>query len=247
MGDIIFMDLLNQLGSSAEDMSYKAMTNFKEISKTTKTHLTKVYTTLAMMVFISALGCYAHVAYGVGGPWSGLITIGFLMWLQFTDKREEQKRLGILAGFCVFEGLSIGPLVNQSLYLDPSIVVTAFLGAAAIFACFTAASLFSKQRSLLYLGGVLGSALMVMCMLTLINAFFLGSTMLYYAELYVGLLIFSAYVAFDTQLIIARYQEGDRDYIMHAQTLFVDFVQLFIRILAILNDKENDKRRKRDE
>ena len=59
--------------------------------------------------------------------------------------------------------------------------------------------------------------------------------------------IFSAYVAFDTQLIIARYQEGDRDYIMHAQTLFVDFVQLFIRILAILNDKENDKRRKRDE
>jgi len=241
------MEFLQNLQSSSEKMSYEALSNFKEISKSTQDHLKKVYVTLAGMVAISAVGCYLHVAFHVGGGWSGLIALGLLMWLSFTDQREEQKRLGILAGFCVFEGLSIGPIVNQSLYLDPSIVVTAFLGAAAIFACFTAASLFSKQRSLLYLGGVLGSALMVMCMLTLINAFFLGSTMLYYAELYVGLLIFSAYVAFDTQLIIARYQEGDRDYIMHAQTLFVDFVQLFIRILAILNDKENDKRRKRDE
>merc|ERR1712188_244899 len=237
MGIFIFMELLNQLGSSAEDMSYKAMTNFKEISKTTKTHLTKVYTTLAMMVFISALGCYAHVAYGVGGPWSGLLALGFLMWLQFTDKREEQKRLCILAGFCVFEGLSIGPLVNQSLYLDPSILVTAFLGATSVFACFTAASLFSKQRSLLYLGGILGSVLGVMCMLSLVNMFFIGSVTYMYMELYVGLLIFSAYVAFDTQMIIARAEEGDRDYVMHAQSLFVDFVQIFVRLLVILNDK----------
>ena len=163
--------------------------------------------------------------------------------LSMTDQREEQKRLGMLAGFCIFEGLSIGPLVNQSLYLDPSIVVSAFLGASAIFGCFTAASLFSKQRSLLYLGGVLSSVCGVMVMLSLVNIFFLGSTMIYWAELYLGLLVFSAYVAFDTQMIIARHQEGDSDYIMHAQTLFVDFVQLFIRLLAILNDKENKKRR----
>ena len=42
--------------------------------------------------------------------------------LHSTDQRDEQKRQGILAAFCVFEGLSIGPLVGQSLYLDPSIV-----------------------------------------------------------------------------------------------------------------------------
>jgi len=168
--------------------------------------------------------------------------------LTFTEAtpQQEQKRLGILAGFCVFEGLSIGPLVNQSLYLDPSILVTAFLGAAAIFGCFTAASLFSKQRSLLYLGGVLGSVVGVMCMMSLVNMFFIGSSALFYVELYLGLLVFSAYVAFDTQMIIARHQDGDRDYIMHAQTLFIDFVQLFIRLLAILNDKEAKKRRRED-
>merc|ERR1711939_1183391 len=128
----------------------------------------------------------------LGVPGAALWLSGLLIWLNFTDSREKQKRLGILGGFCVFEGLSVGPLVEQSLYLDPSIVVTAFLGATAIFACFTAAALFSKKRSLLYLGGILGSALTIMLVLSLINAFFLGSMMLYYAELYVGLLIFSA-------------------------------------------------------
>merc|ERR1712159_859764 len=138
------MEFLQNLQSSSEKMSYEALSNFKQISKSTQDHLQKVYVTLAGMVAISAVGCYLHVAFHVGGGWSGLIALGLLMWLSFTDQREEQKRL------------SIGPIVNQSLYLDPSIVVTAFLGAAAIFACFTAASLFSKQRSLLYLGGVLG-------------------------------------------------------------------------------------------
>merc|ERR1711871_1737498 len=199
-----------------------------------------------MGVAISAVGCYLHVAFHVGGGGSGLIALGLPIWLSFTDQREEQKRLGILVGFCVFEGLSIGPIVSQSLYLDPSIVVTAFLGAAAIFACFTAASLFSKQRSLLYLGGVLGSALMVMCVLSLVNVFFFRSVAYFYAELYIGLLVFSGYVAFDTQMIIARAEDGDRDYIMHAQTLFVDFVQIFVRLLAILNDKEQRKKRRDD-
>jgi FtsH-binding integral membrane protein len=205
-----------------------------------------VQATLAAMVFISALGCHAHVMYGIGGGWSGLIAVGLLLWLNFTDQRDEQKRLAILAGFSVFEGLSVGPLVDHSLHLNPGIVVTAFLGSTAIFACFTAASLFSKKRSLLYLGGILSSAVGVMLILSLVNIFLFRSAMVFYAELYIGLLVFSVYVAFDTQCIVARAEDGDRDYIMHAQSLFVDFVQLFVRLLVILNDKEERKKRRDD-
>jgi len=85
-------------------------------------------------------------------------------------------------------------------------------------------------------------------MLSLVNMFFIRSVSFMYMELYVGLLIFAAYVAFDTQMIIARAEQGDNDYIMHAQSLFVDFIQLFVRLLVILNDKESKKRRReRDE
>merc|ERR1711907_467810 len=139
------MEFLQNLQSSSEKMSYEALSNFKEISKSTQDHLKKVYVTLAGMVAISAVGCYLHVAFHVGGGWSGLIALGLLMWLSFTDQREEQKRLGILAGFCVFEGLSIGPIVNQSLYLDPSIVVTAFLGAHFLLALLHCALLFETH------------------------------------------------------------------------------------------------------
>merc|ERR1711934_66679 len=236
------MEFLDRLKDNSSKMTMEAVTNFKVIKPAARDHLTKVYATLCGIVLISAIGCGLHVTMHIGGGWSGLVALGLLIWLQFTDEREEQKRQGILAGFSFFEGLSIGPLVEPSLYLAPSIVVTAFLGATAIFACFTAASLFSQKRSLLYLGGILGSALLVMSVLSLVNMFFVRSVAFMYAELYIGLLVFSAYVAFDTQMIVARAGEGDRDYIMHAQTLFVDFIQLFIRLLAILNDKEERKR-----
>jgi len=238
-------DFLERLHSGANKISFEAISNFRDIKPQTKDHLTKVYATLCGVVGISAIGAYANVGFGFGGQWCGLVALGLLIWLHFTEAsvQNEQKRLGILAGFSFFEGLSIGPIVAQSLYLDPSIVVTAFLASTSIFACFTAASLFSKKRSLLYLGGILGSAIGIMFMLSLVNMFFFSSVAYMYAELYIGLFIFSVYVAFDTQMIVARAEDGDSDYIMHAQTLFVDFVQIFLRILVILNDKERTKKR----
>merc|ERR1711934_432711 len=131
------MEFLDRLKDNSSKMTMEAVTNFKEIKPAARDHLTKVYATLCGIVLISAIGCGLHVTMHIGGGWSGLVALGPLIWLQFTDEREEQKRQGILAGFSFFEGLSI----------DPSIVVTAFLGATAIFACFTAASLFSKKRS----------------------------------------------------------------------------------------------------
>merc|ERR1711934_247292 len=239
------MEFLDRLKDNSSKMTMEAVTNFKEIKPAARDHLTKVYATLCGIVLISAIGCGLHVTMHIGGGWSGLVALGLLIWLQFTDEREEQKRQGILAGFSFFEGLSVGPLVEQSLFLDPSIVVTAFLGATAIFACFTAAALFSKKRSLLYLGGILGSALTIMLVLSFANIF-IGSVTFMYAELYIGLLIFCAYVAFDTQVIVEQSEQGDDDYVKHALSLFLDFVQIFIRLLVILNDKEGRKKRNDD-
>ena len=58
------------------------------------------------------------------------------------------------------QGLSLGPLIDLVLRVDPSILVTALLATTTVFVCFAGTALFAKRRSYLYLGGVLSSGLM---------------------------------------------------------------------------------------
>jgi FtsH-binding integral membrane protein len=71
-----------------------------------------------------------------------------------------------------------------------AILVTALLGSATVFVCFTLAALLAKRREYLYLGGLLGSAISWMLVLSLLNAFIFRSPLAFTAELYVGLLVF---------------------------------------------------------
>ena len=58
---------------------------------------------------------------------------------------------------------------------------------------------------------------------------------------YFGVLLMSFYIVFDTQLIIGgknrRYQLSEDDYIMGAIMLYMDIINLFLYILAILSKK----------
>ena len=45
---------------------------------------------------------------------------------------------------------------------------------------------------------------------------------------------------FDTQLIIRKARNGDRDFIAHSLDLFIDFVQVFRKVLILLMQKVKD-------
>jgi len=53
-----------------------------------------------------------------------------------------------------------------------------------------------------------------MLLFSLVNIF-LGSTWLFTANLYIGLMVMCGFVLFDTQLIIEKAENGDKDYIWH--------------------------------
>lgn len=53
--------------------------------------------------------------------------------------------------------------------------------------------------------------------------------------------MFAGYVVFDTQLIIAKAECGDDDHLAHAVELFLDLLNLFVRIAALLS--KNKKKR----
>merc|ERR1712146_445856 len=120
----------------------------------------------------------------------------------------------------------------------------AFTGTVVVFGCFSASALYAQRRSYLYLGGLLSSALSLMFWAGLINMF-LGSTLLFDLRLYGGLLMFAGFVIFDTQMVVEKASMGDRDYVEHALSFFLDFVGIFVRLLIILsrNRGNNDRRR----
>ncbi|XP_048449769.1 probable Bax inhibitor 1 [Rhincodon typus] len=149
-----------------------------------------------------------------GGLLSMLISLGLMMWLSVTphNSETEKKRLLILSTFAFFTGTGLGPLMDLVISINPTIIPTAFLISALVFCCFTLSALYAQRRSYLFLGGILMSLLTVLCLLPLVNLIF-GSVLLVKAQLYTGLLVFCGFILFDTQLIIEKAENGDKDYI----------------------------------
>merc|ERR1711991_98731 len=225
-------------GFSSTEWSMKTVADFSEITPQVKDHLVKVYVTLMGTVLTAALGAAAFLFYGVGG--SGLLSLVGIMGCLFTlnstppVSEQLQKRLALLGGIGFLMGNSVGPLLGATLHLDPSIAVNAFTGTVVVFGSFSASALYAKRRSWLYLGGMLGSALSTLMWLSLANMFF-HSPALLNVQLYGGLLMFSGFVIFDTQMIVEKRSLGDEDFVKHACELFLDFMGIFVRLLIILS------------
>jgi len=225
-------------------INWSAVSDFSTIRKDVQQHLLRVYVTLGATLLCAAAGSIVHILYNVGGLLTFLATFGLMIALHMTpySRNNELKRLGFLLAIGFLQGCSIGPLINYALDTDYNLVSTAFFGTVAVFACFSGSAYFAERRSLLFLGGILGSGLSLMFFLSFINIF-VWSTGLYTVQLYLGLLLFCGFVMFDTQMIIEKASLGDRDYIAHSLELFVDFVAIFVRLLVILlrNKKSNKK------
>lgn len=143
---------------------------------------------------------------------------------------------------------AIDPLTWPFRSSPRSVLLTAFLGTAAIFLCFSGAALLARRRSYLFLGGMLSSVLAVFATMRLVTWFTGGGAALFEAELYLGLLVFLGYVLYDTQLAVEKAEAGDRDTVRAAQDLFIDFMAVFVRLLVILlrNAGKRDEEEGRD-
>ncbi|EAY84292.1 hypothetical protein OsI_05671 [Oryza sativa Indica Group] len=214
-----FYSTSSAYGAAASGWGYDSLKNFRQISPAVQSHLKLVYLTLCVALAASAVGAYLHVALNIGGMLTMLGCVGSIAWLFSVPVFEERKRFGILLAAALLEGASVGPLIKLAVDFDSSILVTAFVGTAIAFGCFTCAAIVAKRREYLYLGGLLWPVDL------------------------------PGYMVYDTQEIIERAHHGDMDYIKHALTLFTDFVAVLVRILVIMlknaSDKSEEKKRKK--
>jgi FtsH-binding integral membrane protein len=170
--------------SRSSSWNYASLRNFNKLSSPVQSHLQKVYLTLAAALLVSALGVYVHTLWHIGGLITSLGFIATTAWLVSTPSTpaEEGKRLKLLAAAAFFEGASVGTLVEAVLQFDPSIVVMAFLGSVAVFACFSGAALVARRREYLFLGGILSSVVSLMLLLQFSSLIFGRSAFMYNVE-----------------------------------------------------------------
>lgn len=221
----------------------------EKLDKRLQLHLKNVYSTLAACLFFAAFGAYVHVCTELlkGNILTvfGSIILLVLLYATPDNGQNEKLRLGYLFGFAGLTGLGTGPLLDMAIGIDPGIIATAFFGTSIIFGCFTMASILAPDRKYMYMGGFLMSLMSTMFWMGLFNLFW-GSRFLFQLNLYVGLAMMCAFVLYDTQLIMEKCRMGDKDYIWHSVELFIDFIDIFRRLMIILMQKEQKKSNKKE-
>ncbi|KAF7994514.1 hypothetical protein HCN44_003986 [Aphidius gifuensis] len=212
-------------------------------------HLKNVYGALALSTVSAASGAYVHMFTDMfqANLLSTLGALGLLIALSMTpDNGKNQKlRLGYLLGFAFLSGLGLGPLLEIVVSIDPSIIVTALVGTTVVFVSFSISALYAPRGQWLYLGGTLISLSNVAIILVLTNIF-MRSTLIYQAQLYLGLFLMCGFIIFDTQLIVEKFHMGNKDFIAHALELFIDLFRVFRYLVEILTIKEQNNRKRKE-
>jgi FtsH-binding integral membrane protein len=233
---------------SGNAVNLNTLTNFSNLSAKAQRHLLDVYKTLCGMLVLATLGVVVQIQLQINITLCAIATFGFMMWLLFTafdpyDAEQQKKRLLLLGTVAFLKGTVVGPLIELAAQVDPILIATALCGTGLIFACFSAAAMCARRRSYLYLIGMLSSATTLLALLSFVNIFARSSS-IDWIQLYGGLMVFSGYVVYDTQLIIEKAELSHPDYIRAALELFIDFVAIFIRILIILLRNSQSKKEK---
>jgi len=236
------MRVNERFGFMNRKIDWDALAKLSPISPKVRTHLKNVYLTLVFLSLVAGVGSYMNILYGVGGFLTTILSVVSLISLYATPKEMVFNRFCLLGGFGLLQGVSLGPLINYVSKMDDgnSIIFFALAASISIFSCFSLAALFSERRAWLYMGGFLFNSLFLMCWISLINIF-VTSSFLLDIQIYFGLVVFSLYVIFDTQLIIEKAENGDNDYVLHSIDLFLDLINIFVRILIALTKKKDNE------
>ncbi|KAK9472709.1 inhibitor of apoptosis-promoting Bax1-domain-containing protein [Dipodascopsis tothii] len=157
-----------------------------------------------------------------------------LLFATYIKRHSYPTNIFFLTGFTLLEGYSVATITT---FYQTQIVVEALLITMLVFAGLTLFAMQTKYDFTSWMS-YLGMALWALMGMGLIAMFFPYSSL---GELGFGALsalLFSGYVLVDTQLIMKHYQPEEE--IAASISLYLDFINLFLAILRILNSQQDN-------
>jgi len=212
------------------------------LEKEIQTYLTRVYTLLSFTVIAAFIGSSLGQYFG---PFTEMVYIPLICFaivliaaivLTTSTQQNAFYRSSLLIFFGLIQGFLIAPLIIHVSKIDNTIPLKALLLTSLVFVCFSLSAIYADRRSYLYLYGILSCCISGLFLLSMLNIF-VHSNFIENMSLFGGLIVFSLFVAVDTQMIIERASYGELDSVHAALSLFLDACNIFIRIIRILGKK----------
>ena len=204
-------------------------------------YLRKVYMYTGSTIGVASIGAFGGMLFPISPIVPGLLSLVPLIGIMMTDPKKSGLRLGMLGAFGFLSGMSAGPMIAMSLHMDPLILPMALLGSCGIMGGGTLASLFAKEGSLLKFGAPLAGLTFALLGLSIVGIFF-PHPILFNLNLYGGLVLFTAFTAYDTHMVLEDYKQGNRDVLAHATNFFINFMAIFRRLLFIFMSRAIKKK-----
>lgn len=155
-----------------------------------------------------------------------LVNLGFLYW----KRHSHPLNFVLLSTFTLMEAFTLGITVA---FFDNIIVMQALLITLGVFLGLTLFT-FQSKYDFSGMGPWLFGGLIALLMTGIVQIFIPFSRGLDLAFAIGGCLLFSGYVVYDTYIINNRLSPDE--YIMGAISLYLDFINLFLSILRLLNN-----------
>jgi modulator of FtsH protease len=195
------------------------------------------YWLLAVSMLPTVLGAWVGVATGISAAMSGVMSMilmlagvfGFIYAIERT--KESATGVYVLLAFTFFMGLMLSRMIAMVLGFKngSELVMTAFAGTAGVF--FVMASLASViKRDLSGMGKWLMVGAVVLMVGSIINVFVGSSTGMMVISM-LSMAIFSAFMLYDLKQVM---DGGETNYISATLTLYLDIVNVFQSLLALL-------------
>jgi len=153
------------------------------------------------------------------------VTLGFLYW----KRHSHPLNLFLLTLFTLLEAFALGvtcAFVQSDVLLQALLITLGVFGGLTLFT-------FQSKYDFSGMGPWLFGGLVALLMTGIVGAFFpFGKT----TDLFIaagGTLLFSGYIVYDTYMINNRLSPDE--YIMAAISLYLDFINLFLNIVRLLN------------
>lgn len=203
----------------------------------------KVYAILVAQIAVTAaVGCFIILNDGVrewalNHMWTFYVALFGAIGLMigaFVTQRSYPTNMIFLALFTLCESYTIG--LVSSLF-DTRIVVEAVLITLVVFVGLTIFAMQTKYDITSW-QVYLSAGLWALIGIGFVGIFFPWGSGMELAYSIIGALVFSGYIMVDTQLIMHKYHPEDE--VAAAISLYLDIINLFLNILRILNEANNN-------